>query len=1439
MKKILLFGLFLGVSLCFAQGQKTLDSLTADANWREYYDQVSAFENGQAIAKVYGKEVLLDKDGKQLIPLRYDKVTRYVENMAWVCLDGLCGTINRKGKIKTPLQYTSVMVANSKNWVFAQNRNECFLFDSKGRILKRFQNIEVENIYRTNYFWAKKDGFMGIIDSNGNYLIPAIYDNVKSYSVYNSFDYPNLIASKNGQYGVVDINNKVVIPFEFDEIRKENLGFQVKKNNKFGFFGLKGNLLAPIQYQNVVPYYSSGVLCEKINQIDYDFYFKNGKIIQNIVGCEGGKNSNAFLKHQDHKTAYYDSLGNVIIPPLAYENLESCDTTDFIIATKNNKIGVIKPDNQIVIPFEYEHLKHFSDKEKQLFIAKKGNKYGVINLQNQVKIPFDYDLMSFIWYINNQLCLRVTKNDRYGILDLDGKVLLDTIYDFIDYNQYIQITTGAKTFQVFPSHKAQKWYDYHRQFNTDNGKLRYNISVKDSLMDIYNNKDELVCENIPIHRQVESPNSWDKNDYSSKPLDYLYTKHFIYYFKNGKWGGTRHDGTALLPFEYDSAASSGFKQMIFLKKDKKVALFNHLEGKMMTAFYDSIRVGYVGVLVKKGGKWGYLDWNMKPTVPCEYDKLIDLYESKAILAKKGGFYGLIDIKNNVLQPFIYQNGGLHQAETGLVKRSHKNKQIAFILKNDEKSAYFDSYGKESNATHISSKYLVLGKITDTYYLNSLDHIVKIRLKNDSSANTIGIYDTQKQKVLVPCKYSYIECRNKENMFFLRKEISTKINKNGKDTIVKYSKSGIYDYNLDKIHPCIYDEIEFQERMITLRQDSLTMIYNNSGKLIFQGKTHQKPTVYYSYSTLQNYFSFGKDSLKGLFDYYGNQILPSEFSDFHEKRNDTFIVSKNGKYGVVTRENTIIPCQYDRLQSLDYKHFIIEKTYDKKGKYSPKYGVINTKNDTILALEYDYISGFDKNGKADIRKGRLEGYLDENLTPIYPDHAINRYEEYHVAKFSSTDSLILANDYPIVELHCPEEEIGGDCDFGRYDRYRDCKGYINTKGKWIIPVHYWEAKRFEEGFAAVQIKTKWGYINLKDELVIPCQYDNAACFKNGFALVRQDTNCYFINKKGEKSSPIYTVSDTHDYYEPHDFSLALSDTLLPLRYKNGMVEIDSSKINFNVYHTEKEYVEQEIKNGFLDEKELSPCGLVTFQDTISKLWGVKNAKGKIIIPAKIYDNYGISIGDSMIINNNRPLHYLYDYEGNVLEKSENSLSFLGEGIVFIDWEGLMRFPNGSKKATSFFKYGDHFGLFDNSLLLVHIDNDIEDTRYNDYPYSSKYLYGLADKNDKLVVPMEYFKIRPLNEGLYAVLKGDKWGYINQKNEIIIPFIYDAAFDFKNGKAIVGRGHIYHNSSDMTYGIINKKGELLLPFMFDNLEREGERYFKFGNQIIDELGRLVKE
>lgn len=120
---------------------------------------------------------------------------------------------------------------------------------------------------------------------------------------------------------------------------------------------------------------------------------------------------------------------------------------------------------------------------------------------------------------------------------------------------------------------------------------------------------------------------------------------------------------------------------------------------------------------------------------------------------------------------------------------------------------------------------------------------------------------------------------------------------------------------------------------------------------------------------------------------------------------------------------------------------------------------------------------------------------------------------------------------------------------------------------------------------------------------------------------------------------------------------------------------------------------------------------------------------------------------------------------------------------------------------------------------------------------------------LVEPtMEYFIVKGFSEGLAAVEKDEKCGFIDETGNIVIPLEYDADRDshFSEGLALVYKGGQYLNASQRIMkggkcGFIDKTGKVVIPMEYDGataffegiaaVEKDGKQY------LIDKSGNVV--
>ena len=83
-------------------------------------------------------------------------------------------------------------------------------------------------------------------------------------------------------------------------------------------------------------------------------------------------------------------------------------------------------------------------------------------------------------------------------------------------------------------------------------------------------------------------------------------------------------------------------------------------------------------------------------------------------------------------------------------------------------------------------------------------------------------------------------------------------------------------------------------------------------------------------------------------------------------------------------------------------------------------------------------------------------------------------------------------------------------------------------------------------------------------------------------------------------------------------------------------------------------------------------------------------------------------------------------------------------------------------------------------------------------------GFINQRGEVIVPFIYQSGSVFSDGLASVKLGNKNGYIDSKGKTIIPFDYDYAADFKNGKAAVQKND--------HWGFIDLLGNTVVPFIY---------------------------
>ncbi len=322
------------------------------------------------------------------------------------------------------------------------------------------------------------------------------------------------------------------------------------------------------------------------------------------------------------------------------------------------------------------------------------------------------------------------------------------------------------------------------------------------------------------------------------------------------------------------------------------------------------------------------------------------------------------------------------------------------------------------------------------------------------------------------------------------------------------------------------------------------------------------------------------------------------------------------------------------------------------------------------------------------------------------------------------------------------------------------GYIDKTGEVVVSPQYDKAENFSDnGLAAVMIVTKiaegkdyrWGYINKTGRTIIDFQYDETLGFQNGLAGVKKGNKWGFIDEIGN-------LVINYQYEEVKDFTM------------NGLaaVKVSSSWGYINKNGTIIICVCYEIAESFSE----NGLAFVKGWDSHKRNYegNYIDQTGKVVIRSGIANSY-FDIGKSFAVNGLAAVEGILDRWGYIDETGETAIGCSYPKVWQFSGNGL--------------------------ALIKGWDMDS---------------YEYINSTGKVVI--ELYKVdeaRPFtNDGLAAVKKYGKWGFIDKTGNYVINNQYDDALNFHNGFAGVKKdgkwGYIY----------IGKPSDLISHFVQNRIE-----------------------
>lgn len=1073
------------------------------------------------------------------------------------------------------------------------------------------------------------------------------------------------------------------------------------------------------------------------------------------------------------------------------------------IVVKNNLYGVILMGGYEIIAPSYDYISPF--KEGYAQAIRKGE-CKILDLSGReckqyegklIAIPAKYD--SVRDFKNGYACVQL--NEKWGAIDVNCNEIYEPQFYFLS-----DFIGGTAKYKTEYKQYANSWgflnVDGFRsecnlmepEIESDGNLIieRYNQRVR------INNKGQLLVKN--------------GESMVALPKEFLIAENFenglaIVQDSTGYWGAVDVNGRVVIALQYSCIKSFSENKAFAIKKNGKLCLIS-TNGTIIKEF-DSYSDGgtFKGeyAIVSVNGKHGLIDNN-----------------GKEILSPLDGY--IHHTKNphefEITSSFFGGKHGLFMASTGLLIKPRFNKIIE--VKKDCVKVEVDEIGEslidlsgyvfvENDDKRITFPDWCIGvkKISDNIFLGITDN-GRWGLLNDSGEtlckptfDNIGEVDN-----------GIIPLIKKETITFggWRKETKE---------ITKY---GLYNASSKVFIPVEYDICpEYSNGYYKISSKGLLGIINGTGVIVLKPEWKQinLSNGYYIVSKIVKE-DYSEIERFGLTTLNGNIILETKYKAISVLREGLYKVKENNSWSIFNDEGRLTKETYDEI-NLDGDYIIVSKNglNGRLNERAEKVIKSDNGNDLILPLKFAWGHDF-KNGIAKVLINGCENFIDNSfsIVVISENHIIpiDKSIDYLVSKdkkgnyifaidkkygiIDHLGKIIIEAKYQYLSHLADELYIAGIIKEGDY---KNTYGIIDIEDKTILTFEYSSIKPY--GGKIPRSYWTWDDRYVTEQVEVQEEVQHWLVHKNGYGLIDRNGN----------------ICIPSEYDDIQKFEKGF---FVKSNGKYGVIDLD-----YNIICEPKYSIIEPINNG------LWKVSIITSQTYNNKteVFGILDSFGKERLEP-IYQFIG-NVNDDRVV------------KGRAIINLKGQLGLVDENYCILaepQYEHISEFKNGKATVNKhIFKQNmpgvdivrgeiDINGVFtDISEIIktdVHSISTADETNSNvktietlkngyvviqkDDP-STYYKYcAVLDKDNNIILPYKYHKIEQLDNGMYLVGNGGRYGLLNQDfKEVIIPQ-YTYLQQIQNVFLASTNSNFY--SSEKNVGLIDSYGNIILKFDYSAIE-----------------------
>lgn len=424
------------------------------------------------------EEILTQYNNVQ--PIRLQNITSdlmYEKSILKYEKDEKYGLVDFEGKTITKPIYDEIDSLPYKEGELLVKQNEKYgVINIVGTkiIEMEYDKIEVDGYYtdENGYQYAgyvvsikTTEGYRyGYLNDKGKEILGTEYNDITRVTEIEDHHNAYLICAKNGQYGITK-NAEKILNNEYQSIRYDttNQVFVVEKSKKYGIANLEGELVIPIQYNQID---ITGIYLYAENEQGTTVYNRDGTQADvashiSILNTSNDKYQIKINNENGTKYGVINQEGKQLIEE-KYNYVEYLYDNYFIVSNENGKLGIVDDKETVKVELNQDSLQRIQEtdliqttstqsKITQIYaksmekICEMSNasievKDDYIKIYNETETKYfdknGKELKNTEVYPNNKLFVKV-ENNQYGFVDYNGNLVVDYQYDkAYEFNEY-------------------------------------------------------------------------------------------------------------------------------------------------------------------------------------------------------------------------------------------------------------------------------------------------------------------------------------------------------------------------------------------------------------------------------------------------------------------------------------------------------------------------------------------------------------------------------------------------------------------------------------------------------------------------------------------------------------------------------------------------------------------------------------------------------------------------------------------------------------------------------------------------------------------------------------------------------------------------------------------------------------------------------------------